>query len=89
LDDAEGVRRVTNQPVRTFAHVVNVGHDWFTFTLPAAVWKQVSTHVFTMGRLLVPRAIDDALDEGQWDFDVTANVRAEHPSQVQFKYWAV
>jgi hypothetical protein len=76
---------VTTRPERTVARVVNVGHDWFTFTLPAAGWK----HVFALGRLLIPRAIDDALDAGQWEFKVIANVGAEHPSQVQIKYWEV
>lgn len=76
---------MTAQPELTVAEVVNVGQDWFTFTLPAAKWK----HVFTMGRLLVPLAVDEALDVGQWELKVTANVKAEHPSQVTFKYWNV
>lgn len=76
---------MTAQPERTVVEVVNVGQDWFTFVLPAAKWK----HTFTMGRLLVPREVDEALDAGQWELTVTANVQAEHPSQVTFRYWGV
>lgn len=76
---------MTARSERTVARVVNVGQDWFTFTLPAAKW----VHVFTMGRLLVPRSVDDALEAGAVEIPVTANYRARYPSQVEFKYWGL
>lgn len=70
---------------RTVARVVNVGQDWFTFTLPAAEWD----YVFTMGRLLVPREVDDALEEGVSEIPVSANFWVKYPSQVRFKHWGL
>jgi hypothetical protein len=68
---------------RVVARVVNVGHDWFTFTVPK--WD----HVFTMGRLQVPFEVDEALDAGDLELQVSANLGVPHPSQVRFSFWGV
>jgi hypothetical protein len=72
---------VRNQIVHV--EVLNVGNDWFTFRVPG--WD----HTFTMGRFLVPREVDEALDDWVATLTVAVNVGAKHWSHIRFSYWGV